>query len=128
MRVRQLWCIDCEQFGPHRTIFAYLSPVQTGAMTRKLPVRLRSINGGGEYIVRSMSRLGRTVLIAVAALFLSIGQAGATVYNLSFASAGWYSDLGDHDPSNRSHLTGEIFIPGPRGKRSFVVFILSLFR
>jgi hypothetical protein len=80
-------------------------------------------------MVRSMSRLGRTVLISVAALFLSIGQAGATVYNLSFVSAGWYSDLGDHDPSNRSHLTGEIFIPGPRGEaffRSFYTFTLPV--
>ena len=97
-------------------------------MTPKLGVTLRSINVGGEYMVRSMSTLGRTVLISFAALILSIGQAGATVYNLSFVSAGWYSDLGDHDPSTRSHLTGEIFIPVPGEKRSFGVFILLLFR
>ena len=80
-------------------------------------------------MVRSISRLGRTVLISFAASIFLIGHAGATVYNLSFVSAGWYSDLGDHDPSNRSHLTGEIFIPGPRGEaffRSFYTFTLPV--
>ena len=72
--------------------------------------------------------LGRTILISFAASIFMIGQAGATVYNLSFVSAGWDSDLGDQNPSPRSHLTGEIFIPVPGEKRSFGVFILSLFR
>src|SRR6202049_1943711 len=80
-------------------------------------------------MVRSMSTLGRTVLISFAASIFMIGQAGATVYNLSFVKCGWYRHLGDHGPSNRSHLTGEIFIPGPRGEaffRSFYTFTLSV--